>query len=76
MIFKRDLLRAVDELTCQIIEQGMAIRSLEEDVRKLKKQTCKCEKNRLEKAIEDVTKPKRRGRPVGSKNKTTKSAKE
>lgn len=75
MIFKRKLLRAVDELTCQVIQQGMTIRSLEEDVRKLKKQTCKCEKNRLEKAIEDVTKPKSRGRPAGSKNKSTKSVK-
>lgn len=79
MIFKRDLLAGLDELTCQVLEQGRRIKDLEEEVKKLKRKSCECEKDKLEEAIRSVkrqaisydvdNKPKRRGRPVGSKNK-------
>lgn len=79
MIFKRDLLAGLDELTCQVLEQGRRIKDLEEEVKRLKKKSCECKKDKLEEAIRSVTrqtisydvdnKPKRRGRPVGSKNK-------
>lgn len=72
MIFKRDLLAGLDELTYQVLEQGRRIKGLEEEVKRLKKKTCECKKDRLEKAIESVTEPKRRGRPAGSKNKKQK----
>lgn len=79
MIFKRDLLAGLDELTYQVLEQGRRIKDLEEEVKRLKKKSCECKKDKLEEAIRSVTrqtisynvdsKPKRRGRPVGSKNK-------
>lgn len=82
MIFKRDLLAGLDELTCQVLEQGRRIKDLEEEVKRLKKKSCECKKDKLEEAIRSVTrqtisydvdnKPKRRGRPVGSKNKKQK----
>lgn len=69
MIFKRDLLEGLDELTYQVFEQGKMIRALEEDVKRLKKKSCERKKDKLEDAIKSVTEPKRRGRPAGSKNK-------
>ena len=72
MIFKRDLLAGLDELTYQVLEQGRRIKDLEEEVKRLKRKSYECKKDRLEKAIESVTEPKRRGRPVGSKNKKQK----
>lgn len=82
MIFKRDLLAGLDELTYQVLEQGRRIKDLEEEVERLKKKSCECKKDKLEEAIRSVTrqtisydvdnKPKRRGRPVGSKNKKQK----
>lgn len=75
MIFKRDLLAGLDELTYQVLEQGRLIKGLEEEVKRLKKKTCECKKNRLEEAIKSATEPKRRGRPLGSKNKKQKKDK-
>ena len=85
MIFKRDLLAGLNELTHQVLEQGRLIKDLEEEVKRLKKKSCECKKDKLEEAIRSVTRqaisynvdnePKRRGRPVGSKNKSTKSVK-
>lgn len=82
MIFKRDLLAGLDELTCQVLEQGRRIKDLEEEVKRLKKKSCECKKDKLEEAIRSVTRqtisynvdnePKRRGHPVGSKNKKQK----
>ena len=72
MIFKRDLLEGLDELTYQVFEQGKMIRALEEEVKRLKKKSCERKKDKLEDAIKSVTEPKRRGRPVGSKNKKQK----
>ena len=79
MIFKRDLLAGLDELTYQVLEQGRRIKDLEEEVKRLKRKSCECKKDKLEEAIKAVkrqaisydvdNKPKRRGRPVGSKNK-------
>lgn len=75
MIFKRDLLAGLDELTYQVLEQGRLIKGLEEEVKRLKKKSCECKKNRLEDAIKSVAEPKRRGRPLGSKNKKQKKDK-
>jgi len=82
MIFKRDLLAGLDELTYQVLEQGRRIKDLEEEVERLKKKSCECKKDKLEEAIRSVTRqtisydvdnePKRRGRPAGSKNKKQK----
>ena len=72
MIFKRDLLAGLDELTYQVLEQGRRIKDLEEEVKRLKRKSCECKKDKLEEAIKAVTEPKRRGRPVGSKNKKQK----
>ena len=69
MIFKRDLLAGLDELTYQVLEQGRRIKDLEEEVKRLKRKSCECKKDRLEEAVKSVSEPKRRGRPVGSKNK-------
>lgn len=82
MIFKRDLLAGLDELTCQVLEQGRRIKDLEEEVKRLEKKSCECKKDKLEEAIRSVkrqaisynvdSEPKRRGRPAGSKNKKQK----
>lgn len=70
MILKRDLLRAVDELTFQIVRQGEEIRSLQRKVKTLESKKCTCPKGKrgpgrpkkcckdeeLEEAIKAVTK--------------------
>lgn len=64
MILKRDLLKAVDELTFQIVRQGEEIRSLQRKVKTLESKKCTCpkckkkccEEDELEKAIKSVTK--------------------
>lgn len=71
MILKRDLLRAVDELTFQIVRQGEEIRSLQRKVKTLESKKCTCPKGKrgpgrpkkccedeLEKAIKAVTQPR------------------
>lgn len=63
MILKRDLLKAVDELTFQIVRQGEEIRSLQRKVKTLESKKCTCPKSKkkcceedeLEKAIKAVT---------------------
>lgn len=68
MIFKRDLIDAINDLDHDLLTLSIKVQDLEAEVKKLKGKTCKCKEDRLEKAIKAVTEPKRRGRPVGSKN--------
>lgn len=72
MIFKRDLIDAINDLSHDLLTLSIKVQDLETEVRKPKGKTCKCKEDRLEKAIKEVTEPKRRGRPVGSKNKKQK----
>lgn len=69
MIFKSDLIDAINDTTHDLLLLAERVHDLETEVKRLKSKTCKCKEDRLEKAIKAVTEPKRRGRPVGSKNK-------
>lgn len=72
MIFKRDLIDAINDLNHDLLTLSVKVQDLETEVKKLKGKTCKCKEDKLEKAIKAVTEPKRRGRPAGSKNKKQK----
>lgn len=72
MIFKRDLIDAINDTNHNLLLLAERVHDLETTVRRLEGRTCKCKEGRLEKAIKAVTEPKRRGRPVGSKNKKQK----
>lgn len=65
MIFKSDLLDAINNLSYELSSLGIRVTDLEDNMKRIQKKTCE---NRLEKAIKDVTTPKRRGRPAGSKD--------
>ena len=68
MIFKRDLIDAINDLDHDLLTLSIKVQDLETEVKRLKKKSCECKKDRLEEAIKTATEPKRRGRPVGSKN--------
>lgn len=72
MIFKRDLIDAINDTNHDLLTLSVKVQDLETEVKKLKGKTCKCKEDKLEKAIKAVTEPKRRGRPAGSKNKKQK----
>lgn len=72
MIFKRNLIDAINDTNHDLLLLAERVHDLETTVRRLEGRTCKCKEDRLEKAIKAVTEPKRRGRPVGSKNKKQK----
>ena len=69
MIRKSDLVDAINDTNHDLLLLAERVHDLEMEVKKMKGNTCKCEEDRLEKAIKSVTKPKRCGRPSGSKNK-------
>lgn len=69
MIFKSDLIDAINDTNRDVSELIDKVYKLETEVAKLKKKVRKPREDKLEKDIKDATTPKRRGRPVGSKNK-------
>ena len=69
MIFKSDLIDAINDTNRYVYELMDKVYKLETEVAKLKKKTHKPREDKSEKDIKDTTAPKRRGRPVGSKNK-------
>lgn len=75
MIFKKDLVDAINDLIDLTFSLSERICVLESAVKELEDKSCECKKNDLEKAIEDVAKPKRRDNSASSKNKTKKTAK-
>ena len=75
MIFKRDLADAINDLIDLAFSLAERICVLESAVEELEKRSCECKKDDLEKAIEDVAKPKRRSSSASSKNKSTKPVK-
>jgi hypothetical protein len=68
MIRKSDIVEAINDLSHDLLTLSIKVQDLETELRKLKGKTCKCKEDKLEKAIKAVTEPKRRGRPLGSKN--------
>lgn len=69
MIFKSDLINAINDLNHDFLLLSERVYDLETEMKKLKGKSCRCKEDRLERAIKSVTEPKRRGRPIGSKNK-------
>ena len=69
MIFKSDLIDAINDTNHDLLLLAERVHDLETEVKKLKGESYKCKEDKLEKAIKSVAEPKHRSRSVSSKNK-------